>query len=165
MRPLTRDKFLTPEELEHLKKFASDLKNRDHVLIQLAIATGARASELLAIRSKDLVEGKSAVYIYGLKGSRDRQLPIPKSLFHALKRLGDVPFAITYSRWHQIWENYAPNKKKFHSLRHTFAINLYKAKRDLILVQMALGHKDILNTMVYLEYVYSQEELEKKLSS
>lgn len=164
MRPLTRDKFLTVEELEHLMKLTKGLRDRNEVLIQVAIFTGARASEILNIRSKDLVEDKSAVYIYGLKGSRDRQIPLPRALFNKLKSLGPVPFDISYSRWHQIWDQYAPNGKKFHALRHTFAVNLYREKRDLILVQMALGHKDIRNTMVYLEFVYSQEELEKRLA-
>jgi integrase/recombinase XerC len=51
--------------------------------------------------------------------------------------------------------------KKFHSLRHTFAIELYQKTKDLRLVQVALGHRNITNTMIYADYVYSQQELRK----
>lgn len=37
----------------------------------------------------------------------------------------------------------------FHSLRHTFAMRLYAATRDLSLVQQMLGHRTISSTEVY----------------
>jgi site-specific recombinase XerD len=36
-----------------------------------------------------------------------------------------------------------------HSLRHTFAMNLYRKTGDLRLVQTALGHKRITTTEIY----------------
>jgi integrase/recombinase XerC len=51
--------------------------------------------------------------------------------------------------------------KKLHGLRHTFAIRLYKKTKDIRLVQVALGHRNITNTMVYADYAYSQQELRK----
>ena len=70
-------------------------------------------------------------------------------------------FPISYIRFHQIWDKYRPCHKKLHSLRHTFAIRLYKKTKDIRLVQFALGHRNIANTMIYADYVYSQEELKK----
>jgi len=70
-------------------------------------------------------------------------------------------FPITYNRYRQIWEMYRPTHKKLHSLRHTFAIELYKKTKDIRLVQFALGHRNITNTMIYADYVYSQQELRK----
>ncbi|HMN69805.1 MAG TPA: hypothetical protein PKC28_14775 [Bdellovibrionales bacterium] len=40
-------------------------------------------------------------------------------------------------------------------------MRLYKKSKDLRLVQVALGHRNITNTMVYADYVYSQQELRK----
>jgi site-specific recombinase XerD len=37
----------------------------------------------------------------------------------------------------------------FHSLRHTFATNLYHKTGDLHLVQRALGHRQITTTEIY----------------
>jgi site-specific recombinase XerD len=36
-----------------------------------------------------------------------------------------------------------------HSLRHTFAMNLYRKTGDLRLVQTALGHRHISTTEIY----------------
>ena len=78
-----------------------------------------------------------------------------------LPKGGNNLFPIGYHRLRQIWDWYRPVPKKFHSLRHTFAIRLYRKTKDLRLVQVALGHRNITNTMVYADYVYSQQELKK----
>lgn len=133
----------------------------------LGLKTGARASELLALRRSDLVGYDRAVFIRGLKGSNDREIPLVKPLFEPLEHYAsqfknaDLIFPIGYHRLRQIWDWYRPAPKKFHCLRHTFAIRLYRKTRDLRLVQVALGHRNITNTMVYADYIYSQQELRK----
>ena len=107
---------------------------------------------------------KKTILLKGLKGSNDREIPIPDWLFNEVQKLAPTSgrlFPVSYSRLRQIWEFYRPVPKKFHSLRHTFAIGLYKKTRDLRLVQVALGHRNITNTMVYADYVYSQQELRR----
>lgn len=177
MNRLSFDKFLDEDELESLEReVRSEPMTRDKLLIQLALETGARASELLAITKKDLVRGKikgkayHGVKIYGLKGSSDRQVPITRKLFEGLENLpGQKLFDITYHRLHQIWAEFAPRKaggkkvKTFHCLRHTCAVNLYRDKKDVKLVQTILGHRDLRNTMIYVDFVYSQDELQKAL--
>lgn len=135
-------------------------------MLWLALRTGARAQELLNITKADLNSYDETVFIRGIKGSNDRELPVPSMLFQGLVRLGETNqkkevFPITYPRLYQIWEFYRPVPKKFHALRHTFAIELYRKTKDIRLVQVALGHRNITNTMVYADYVYSQQELRK----
>lgn len=167
---INKDKYLLDDEYDRLMEIlehfeAKDLRNV--LMLKLALATGARAKELLNLRVKDLDPRERSVYLFGLKGSNDRELPIKKSLFQALQKLcsdkkpEDLVFAISYPRLIQIWQLYRPTHKKFHSLRHTFAIRLYKKTRDIRLLQVALGHRNIANTMVYADYVYSQQELRK----
>lgn len=56
-------------------------------------------------------------------------------------------------------------KKKIspHTLRHTFATQLYKHTKDIVVVQKALGHADLSTTMVYVHLVNS--DVEKALSN
>jgi integrase len=162
---LNAQKYLNQSELEQLTQTLNRSTCRDSLLLTLALKTGARAQELLNIKASDLNTSDQTVYIIGLKNSNDREIPVETEIFHRLLTLSKENkgrlFPISYSRLVQIWDFYRPNMKKFHSLRHTFAIELYKRTRDLRLVQVALGHRNIQNTMVYAEYIYSKEELRK----
>lgn len=161
---MNQTKFLNTEELREFKALLKKYQKSDSrnvTMLELALSTGARASEVLNIRFTDLNPNNQTVFIRGLKGSRDREMPVKPELFDRL--LTHVPFGISYQRMSQVWDLYKPGFKKLHSLRHTFAIELFKATRDLRLVQLALGHKSITNTMVYSEYLYSREEMKRCL--
>lgn len=141
--------------------------SRDGVMLKLALATGARAQEILNLTGADLDESSHSVYIRGLKNSNDRDIPVDKVLFAQVKALADKSqgriFAISYPRLVVIWEFYRPVKKKFHSIRHTFAIELYRRTKDLLLVQAALGHRNIQNSLVYTTHLYQTEMLKNVL--
>lgn len=165
---INRTKYLSEAELSHMQHMLSNDNSRNGLLIRLALATGARAQELLNIQLKDLNDVHCSVFIRGLKNSSDRDLPIEKSLYWLVKELGMQSkdgrvFGISYPRLAVIWNNYKPGDKKFHSLRHTFAIELYKRTKDLQLVKIALGHRNIQNTIVYADYVYQTSELKRIL--
>src|SRR6185503_11267376 len=158
------NKYLTKEELNNLKHILGKYsKERDAIMIQVALATGARASELLSIKQSDLSDDQHAIYLRTLKGGPDRMIPIKKELFQQFKALGPIPFPITYNRLVQIWYNYRPVKKNFHSLRHSFAMNLYDRSKNVRLVQRALGHKYLSTTEIYLQYTYTVNEMKKAL--
>lgn len=166
---LNKNKYLLPPERERLQKIVNDYVHQDTrncLLLWTALRTGARAQELLNLTKGDLNPYDESVYIRGIKNSNDREIPLPKDLFLKLmilseKNVSRTLFEITYPRLYQIWEFYRPVQKKFHSLRHTFAIELYQKTKDIRLVQVALGHRNITNTMIYADYVYSQQELRK----
>lgn len=166
---LNKNKYLLPPEVERLKKIITDFEVKDPrncLLIGLGLRTGGRAQELLNLTMADLNTYDESVFIRGLKNSNDREIPLHSDFFKRLHRFasqqdGRHVFGISYHRLYQIWELYRPVPKKFHSLRHTFAIELYQKTKDLRLVQVALGHRNITNTMIYADYVYSQQELRK----
>lgn len=168
---MNKSKYLTDFELSRLHHILNSFESKDPrnvTLLRLALATGARASELLATKKADLDSEERTLFIRGIKGSNDRELPLRPQLFDQLERLkdqtpGEMLFPISYNRLRQIWQLYRPVHKKFHCLRHTFAIQLYKKTKDVRLLQMALGHRNIVNTMIYADYVYSREELRKLL--
>lgn len=165
---LTRAKFLTDAELSVLQgtllKYESK-HPRDVALIRVALETGARASEVLRIRFQDLDQSDSSVFIHALKKGRNRQFPLSYGLFARLLELrGDRSveervFPISYARLYQIWLEWRPCEKGFHSLRHCKGISLYRSTKDMRLVAQVLGHRSLTSTQVYTEFLYSVEEL------
>lgn len=168
---INQQKFLSEPELENLTRVLESSKEKNHrdvVLLFTLIYTGARVQEVLNIQGADLNDVEQTVLIRGLKGSNDRELAVPPWLYRELmslraKHTGGRLFPISYNRVFQLWTLYRPVPKKLHSLRHTFAIRLYKACRDIRFVQLMLGHRSINNTMVYATYVHSNEEMRKEL--
>ncbi len=166
---LNKNKYLLEPEFDRLVHILNSFKDKDPrncTLFWTLLHTGARAQEVLNLKTEDLNTFDESVFITGLKGSNDREIPVPSWLFQRLlaesaRAEERVLFPISYNRLRQIWEMYRPVHKKLHALRHTFAIRLYKKTKDLRLVQVALGHRNITNTMVYAEYSYSQDELKK----
>jgi integrase/recombinase XerC len=166
---LNKNKYLLGPELERLNTLLDshmeeDLRNC--LLLKLALKTGARAQELLNLKKIDINSYEESILIHGIKGSNDREIPIKSDVFRLLKKYSEnldsqILFPISYSRLRQVWEFYRPVPKKFHSLRHTFAIEIYKKTKDIRLLQVALGHRNVMNTMIYADYVYSTQELKR----
>lgn len=168
---INKNKYLLDAEVSQLENVLNKFENkfeRDCLLLSVALYTGGRAQEVLNIDKADLNFHEQTIFIRGLKGSNDREIPLPYELFQRLNHYSKTTnstkiFDICYQRFSQIWNQYRPVPKKLHSLRHTFAIRLYKKTKDLRLVQVALGHRNITNTMVYADYVYTQTEMRKLL--
>lgn len=168
---LDQTKFLTEDEWTRFeivaKRELGSTRVRDALLMLLALRTGARATELLEIRPKDFFPGTRTVLIHGVKGSKDRELALPNYLADALSRyiedkaIADDArvFDFSYAYLRKIWLWYRPAKKTFHSLRHTFGLNVYIKTKDIRLVQTALGHVSISNTLIYVDYAYSLREM------
>ncbi len=152
-----------------MRGFRQSFDKRDALLLSVALRTGARATEVLNLRKRDFSHIEGTLLIRGIKGSNDREIPLPPSLARHLERHlrfsvdgpDDRIFPISYPRLNQIWLYYRPANKQFHSLRHTFALMVYKKTRDIKLVQLSLGHRQIANTMIYLDYLYSIEEMRR----
>ena len=167
---LTREKFLSSAEYDELA--ATLIRNaatnpRDTLLLLVSMHTGARPTEVLSIRKCDLDLEKKTVFIIGLKGSRSREIPLPANIFQRLAIIArelkseDHVFPIALRTYQGIWHQYRPAKKGVRSLRHTFAIRLYEKTKDVRLVQIALGHKYLNTTQIYVDYSYNQEQLRR----
>jgi len=161
---LTKDKFLTDEEFSRLMETLQRFKD-DHnsLLIRLVLFTGARSVEALQVTPADLEDG--AVFLRGAKGSDDRQAHVPADFFEELTRFAKKLnkdqrlFPISERHFRRIWDQWRPVKKGGHCLRHTFGVRLYKQTRDINTVKHALGHRNVQNTMVYLDFVEADEKL------
>lgn len=170
---MNKTKFLSDTEYFKLRSLVKHKTNRAAILLKFYMFTGARASEGLDTRLNDLDYTAKSVFIRGLKGSNDREIPLPPwffyQLWHYAKRICKTAnsklFPFCYTILNRVWHHYKPTEKRFHSLRHTIAIRVYKATKDIKLVQILLGHRSIKNTQIYVDFVYSQSEMRRILKA
>ena len=170
--------FLTQPEkrrlLKELKGRTSARDRRDRVMIEVLLGTGIRLGELVGLDVDDVdldakhlrVRAKGGVtqvkfiksdlrsLLRGYLNDRRREAPPGcPALFLSNRdsRISDRQVAHRLGHWLRkagIAKPLSP-----HSLRHTFATHLYEATSDLLVVQRALGHRDISTTEIYTHLV------------
>lgn len=160
--------FLTVEECRRLVGAVGGIYGE---MIGVALGTGLRFGELIALRWEDIdfKTGQMTIkraYARGVLGStksnRIRHIPMSASvrntLYHKRKK-EDLVFAgsggnplkrnNSLKRLHSICVKAGLRKIGWHTLRHTFASHLAQAGANLTAVQNLLGHSDIRTTMRY----------------
>jgi len=187
---ITPDKYLTPEETKQLRKTCHEATTiakskgiqapvRDALIIELALGSGLRVSEMVNLKVEDLYlkRGQGAIHVKNGKGGKERVVDIganlKKQILEFLKyRTMNSPYLfpsergekMTRSGIQQVFKKWANNAGisshySIHSLRHTYATNLYKASGyNLRLVQKQLGHSSPSITQVYADVMNSDVE-------
>jgi integrase/recombinase XerC len=175
--------FLTAAEkkrlLHVLKGHNGFAELRDRMIIEVLLGTGIRLGELAALDIDDIdldakhlrVRAKGNVMQVKfiktdlrtllrryLAERRRHGTPDCEALFLSNRgtRLCQRQIANRFAHWLKqagIDKHLTP-----HGLRHTFATHLYSATNDLLLVQRALGHRDISTTQIYTHLVDGQLE-------
>ena len=176
--PRTPPKFLTEAEkrllLKELRGRSSVPAGRDRVIIEMFLGTGIRLQELVNLDIDDVdldakhlrVRAKGDVsQVKFLKSSlrtllrtylaaRRRQVDGEcRALF--LSNRGERLCERQVARRLTYWLTATGIDKKLspHSLRHTFATHLYSRIGDILVVQRALGHRDLSTTQIYTHLV------------
>ena len=142
--------------------------NQDRLIIKLLIATGARVSEILNLKIRD-VENQDYEFIKVLgKGSKYRIVPIYDSLEVEIKKFiendrpklkeADENFKLFPSvRRENFWKKLKKISKDAgieknvypHIFRHSVATVLLSNGADIRIVQEILGHANITTTEIY----------------
>lgn len=171
--------YLTREEMEAVLE-APDRRTwsgrRDAVMLATMCNTGARVSEIISLRARDvLVERESAVHLHG-KGRKERVIPLwkgtAKQLRGWLSETGATPDAPVFpNRAGQAMSRsgvrdrldravaaatqHCPTLKDRHvsphTLRHTTAMHLLQSGVNLAVIALWLGHANPATTHQYLE--------------
>src|SRR5262245_2234584 len=84
---LNKNTYLLEPEYDRLIHILNSFRDKDPrncTLFWTLLHTGARAQEALNLRVEDLNTFDESVFIHGLKGSNDRELPVPSWLFKRL---------------------------------------------------------------------------------
>lgn len=164
---LTPDKFLSDDELNlFLGKREAQKGTRNAVIVGILLYTGARQCELLAIKKKHVQN--EGVFIFGRKRSKDGHQILPEHFYDELVEYisglkdDELLFQVTTRTLRNVWYKFTPNfSKGLHCLRHTYGVKFYKATKDIRGVKNGLRHKNIKNTLIYLDYVDNLETQKK----
>lgn len=171
--------FFSREEINALLNApdpASWCGQRDRVMLTMLYNTGARVSEMIGMKVKDVVLGRSpAVHIHG-KGRKERVVPLWPS---TAKQLRDWMYQIDSSPNQNLLPNrtggpmsrtgvtdrlklaaqiatqccpqFQWRKVSPHRIRHTTACHLLQSGVDLTVIALWLGHENPSTTHIYVE--------------
>ena len=142
---------------------------RDQCIIELALGTGLRVSEIgaLKIEDIDLKRGGNSLIVRHGKGDKLRQVKFSSSLKTTIQeyldyRASDSEYLFPSQRQDHMfptaiqkvfkkWAGRAglPSRFSIHSCRHFYATALLKVSKNLRLTQVQLGHSNPQTTTVY----------------
>lgn len=186
-------KYLYPYEKEHLFRIiendTSKHSIRNKAIFYLAEYAALRASEIGLIELEDVNLQTKEIYFRRLKNSNNNKLRLldEKVLFSLCEYLDyrkehDINFKylfpsqkgtpISRKTLHDLMKYYGKNaglpeeKSHFHVLKHTRAVELADLGLDTKEVQFWIGHKNISNTEIYLQFTTTQQNtLYRKISA
>jgi len=156
--PRGRVRFLSDEEMQPLLDACENSTDpRLYPLVVLAISTGARQGELLALRWKDLDFGRGVAVLHDTKNNERRAIPIEGLAREVLEERGrirrfdtDLIFANDSGKahfpkkpWGQALQDAEIEDFHFHDLRHTAASYLVMSGATLAEIAEVLGHKTL----------------------
>ncbi|MCK5827015.1 tyrosine-type recombinase/integrase [Candidatus Bipolaricaulota bacterium] len=159
--------------------------HRNRVMLRLMLDTGLRLSEAIHLQWKDIDLNSGKVMVRQGKGAKDRTLWTGEANLTVLVEwqerqagecTGSPQSVFTTKEGGKLDPRYiqrmvkryavkAGIKKDIspHTLRHTFATDLYRETTNIRLTQKALGHSNLATTQIYTHIV--DEELEGALKS
>jgi len=138
-------------------------------ILQLLKETGARVSEIARLKKTDIDLERKTVTITASKGSNSRILPISNKLIAMLDHMNNVQHfqhteRLFKQNQHNIKNTFEHLRKRtavklnnprlmkihLHTFRHFKATIEYHKTKDIIHVKTVLGHRNIENTMIYI---------------
>ncbi len=166
------DKIISVIESMEGEDFES---RRNRAIVELLYSSGLRATELINLKTEDLVGiNKGLIKVSG-KGGKERLIPVNKTAIEAIQKYIEVRNGITKTDY--LFVNRRGKKltrqglwfilKKYgfypHLIRHSFATHLISKGADLRSVQIMLGHSNLSTTQIYTRVMPSllKEAVEK----
>ena len=153
----SRKRRLMPSEKERLLTAASSQRNiYIGPIIEFAIETGMRRSEILKLRWCDVDLENGFASLYDTKNGEDRRVPLTKTARNVLLRLpkqDERVFPISANCVRLAWER-CRNKAgildlRFHDLRHEAVSQFFEMGMSVPEVALISGHKDVRQLFKY----------------
>lgn len=157
-----RSRYLTQEEIQRLLKACKESKSdKLYYIVQIALKTGMRLSEILSLRTTDvhMLDRYILIDQQNTKSSKQRFIPINDTLYECLTEYFDkydvedgaelFDNLNIRKAYEKALERAEIKEFVFHDLRHTFASRLVQNEVGLYTVSELLGHSDISVTKRY----------------
>ena len=145
----SRERRLSDNELQYILN--EEFKN-PHMknIINLAIETGMRRGEILAIKSQNLME--NYIWLPDSKNGNPRKIPLSNKAKAILKE-STLPFPISCNavrlNWNRMIQRSGIQDLHFHDLRHEAISRFFEKGLSVPEVSLISGHKDIRQLMRY----------------
>lgn len=158
-----RTRFLSDDERARLLTACKASKwPRLYLLVLMALTTGARRGELLALRWRDVDFARRVLHVVRSKNGDPKVLPLVAAVVEELQRLKGTadelvfparldpshPMAIE-DRWRQALRAASIRAFRFHDLRHSCASMLAANGATLLEIGDLLGHRSVSMTKRY----------------
>lgn len=163
-----RTRFLSAEEQKALLDACAETHNLLHLLVILALATGARQGELTGLKWENVKfddsDNNATLLLMDTKNKEHRSVTIDGVPYNHLKEYskirridtkyvfprkdGKAPYDLR-KQWYKALEKAGIKDFRFHDLRHTTASNLAMNGASLRDIAEILGHKTMQMTQRY----------------
>ena len=167
-----RERRLRPGEFERLVD-ACGLCRNPYVLpiIKLAIETGMRRGEILAIQWHDIDIREQSLTIPRSKNGRSRHIPLTSkaiAIIQGVEKVGDRVFPVTANGFRLAWQRVKTRARiedlHFHDLRHEAISRFFELGLTTPEVALISGHRDMRMLFRYAHAMRSQisEKLDQR---
>jgi integrase len=144
-----RERRLNDNELKYILNHKFKNNNMEHV-IELAIETGMRKSEILSITTDDIKD--NCIYLSDTKNGSPRKIPLSNKIKEIIDK-SVLPYSISSNavrlNWYRMVKRSGIIDLHFHDLRHEAISRFFEKGLSIPEVSLISGHKDVRQLMRY----------------
>ena len=144
-----RERRLNDNELKYILNHQFKNCNMGHV-IELAIETGMRRSEILSITTEDIKD--DSIYLSDTKNGSPRRIPLTNKIKEVIDK-SSLPYSISSNavrlNWYRMTKKAGIVDLHFHDLRHEAISRFFEKGLSIPEVSLISGHKDVRQLMRY----------------
>ena len=158
-----RIRFLSDDERTRLfKACRASQWSKLHLLVLMAITTGARKSELLNLTLNDIDFDRQTAYVQTSKNGQPRVLPLTNEVITGLNKFSNQEAGLVFNselkpdrpmcfnkQWKKALTQAEITDFRYHDLRHSCASLLAQSGASLLEIAEVLGHRQIQVTKRY----------------
>jgi len=144
-----RERRLNDNEAKYILNHQFKNKNMNNI-IELAIETGMRRSEILSITNNDIKD--NCIYLSDTKNNSPRKIPLTKKVKEIINK-SILPYSISSNAvrlsWYRMTKRAGIVDLHFHDLRHEAISRFFEKGLSIPEVSLISGHKDVRQLMRY----------------